>query len=60
MADESLTQPAESAQPEVAPPGRTKPCHIGRSYSYLCQVGDGTAATFTYSHVAFGKVVWHR
>lgn len=57
MAEESLTQPAGSfLQPDLTPARRTKGCHIGRSYTYLCQVGS----TFTYSHTPFGKVVWHR
>lgn len=49
--------PYEPTEPADEPaPRRTKACYIGRSYNYLCQVGN----TFTYSHVPFGKVVWHR
>ncbi len=48
------TIPSSPAPDE--PRTHTHACHIGRSYEYLCQVGN----TFTYSHQPFGKIVWHR
>jgi hypothetical protein len=58
MTTQPPTQPPGAPTPDV--PARTHACQIGRSYEYLCQLGDGTDATFTYSHKRFGKVVWHR
>ena len=53
------TQP--TGQPETTETqARTKPCHIGRSYEYLCQTGNAEHPIFTYSHQPFGRVVWHR
>jgi len=30
------------------------------SYRYLCRTGNSPTYDFTYSHVGFGKVVWHK
>ncbi len=51
----------DTTQPLAAPnqPGRTHPCNIG-SYLFLCRTGTQNHPKFTYSHVQFGTVVWHK